>query len=120
MPKVKLRNVNPIGPTDLPQIGRVGPGHDEDGKPTKAGEGCLNAGEIFEVDAELAGEAPFWRPAEKKDREPDGRILIANRTDDDGNVEVLDSGSGLLALVGIFELAAPAKKADTAAENQKG
>lgn len=54
MSNVTLRNVNAIGYTDLPAIGRVGPSHNEDGSLTDAGSGCLMPGETFEVDSELA------------------------------------------------------------------
>jgi hypothetical protein len=75
MSKVTLRNVNAIGYTDLPEIGRTGPSprYGECGAciedPTsdhehellnpedlEHGSGCLMPGETFEVDAALAEE----------------------------------------------------------------
>jgi len=65
-----LRNVNPIGQVDLPLIYRQG---EPFGEP---GSGCLEPGEEFDVDAELAGRAPSSR----------------------------SPGEGLLAQVGNYEL----------------
>jgi hypothetical protein len=47
---MRLRNINPLGTVDLPLIGREGEPLGEEGV------GCLEPGEIFEVDDEL-GEA---------------------------------------------------------------
>lgn len=73
MATVRLRNVNPIGAVDLPLIGRTGDNGewvehepDEDHvhpalgaipylvRVPVEGSGCLEAGEVFEVDAEVA------------------------------------------------------------------
>lgn len=80
MPTVLLRNCNPLGQVDLPLIGRQ---EDSDGSTLGTeGTGCLEPGEVFEVDAALAGRAPS------------GSV-----EDDD-----YDPGEGLLAQVGNYEL----------------
>lgn len=43
---MRLRNINPVGQVDLPLIGRQGEPFGEEGK------GCLEAGEVFEIDDE--------------------------------------------------------------------
>lgn len=80
MATVLLRNTNPLGHIDLPLVGRQeGP----DGATIGTeGVGGLEPGEVFEIDAELAGHAPTGTPGE-----------------DD-----YDPGSGLLAQVGNYEL----------------
>ena len=52
MPTVKLRNINPLGQVDLPIASRQGDPFGEEGS------GCLEPGEVFEVDADVAGNAP--------------------------------------------------------------
>lgn len=83
---VRLRNVNPLGHVDVPALGRTagqnpatGDAVLDDGE----GVGCLKPGEVFEVDAETAGQAP--------------RGSVENGD--------YDLGSGLLAQVGNYELA---------------
>lgn len=62
---VLLRNVSPLGEIDLPLIrregdnGEYGPGVNDDGDPIEVrtavhGSGCLERGEVFEVDDETA------------------------------------------------------------------
>lgn len=83
MGTVQLRNTNPLGQVDLPLIGRQ---EDENGSTLgEHGVGCLEPGEVFEIDADLAGRAP------------------STTVDDDG-VEHHDPGFGLLAQVGNYEL----------------
>ena len=65
---MKLRNISPLGELDLPLVGRI-----------------LTAGEIFDVDDELAGRAPS--------------IVV----DEDTGEQRLDPGEGLLAQVGNYE-----------------
>lgn len=77
MATVRLRNINPLGQVDLPLVGREGDPLGEHG------DGCLEPGEVFEVDEQLAGRAPSGTPGE------------------DG----YDPGEGLLAQVGNYELA---------------
>lgn len=117
MSKVLLKNINPLRHVDLPLIGRQGEVDDVEGS------GCLIPGEVFEVDAEVAGQAPFWRPATEDDAEALRYGHIASRTSGEGDeqtTEVLDLGYGLLAQVGNYELAKATKtKAETAA-NPKG
>lgn len=106
MPKVLLRNINPLGYVDLPLIGRQGSTDDPDG--TEPGSGCLVPGEVFSVDAEIAGEAPHWRPAEEGDNLAHFEVRYAEgETEEDAlsAPEVLDLGHGLLAQVGNFEVA---------------
>lgn len=93
MSTVQLRNVNPLGAVDLPLIGR------QDGTGEHAGAegvGALEPGEVFEVDAKVAGKAPTY--------------------DDEG--AVTDLGEGLLAQVGNYELVKSAASKSTA--KQKG
>jgi hypothetical protein len=83
MGTVLLRNVNPLGQVDLPLVGRQ---EDESGSTLGVhGVGCLEPGEVFEVDEDLAGRAP-------------------STTIDDDGVEHHDPGTGLLAQVGNYEL----------------
>jgi len=65
MGTVQLRNTNPLGAVELPLVGRI-----------------LEAGEVFDIDADLAGHAPSGTPGE----------------------EDYDPGAGLLAQVGNYEL----------------
>lgn len=83
MGTVLLRNINPLGQVDLPLIGR----QEGEDSPTlgEHGVGCLEPGEVFEVDEAVAGRAP------------------STTVDEDG-VEHHDPGSGLLAQVGNYEL----------------
>lgn len=82
MATVKFRNINPQGAVDLPLIGRT-----------------LEAGEVFEVDASLAGEA-------------------ATGSDDDGTFV---AGHGLLGQVGTnYELVVDKKSADAPATKNEG
>jgi hypothetical protein len=66
---MRLRNTNPLGHVDLPLIGREGEPLGEEGV------GCLEPGEVFEVDDET-GEALLEQAGnyeladEKKAREP--------------------------------------------------
>lgn len=93
MATVRLRNVNPLGQVDLPLVGRQ---EDESGSTLGVeGVGCLEPGEVFEIDAELAGHAPFTYLEDvlDEDGEPTGE-----------QVERHDIGSGLLAQVGNYEL----------------
>jgi hypothetical protein len=76
---MRLRNTNPLGQVDLPLIGRQGEPLGEEGV------GCLEPGEVFEVDDALAGREP------------------ADITDEGGNVIGQDLGEGLLAQVGNYE-----------------
>jgi hypothetical protein len=76
MATVRLRNINPLGRVDLPLIGRQGEHEGE-------GVACLEPGEVFEVDAKVAGRAPSGTPGEAD----------------------YDLGEGLLAQVGNYELA---------------
>jgi len=89
MATVRLRNTNPLGQVDLPLIGRQeGP----DGTTLGVvGKGCLEPGEVFEVDAEIAGRAPSGTPGE-----------------DDW-----DPGIGLLAQIGNYELVEDAPSTKT-------
>lgn len=103
MPKVLLRNINPLGFVDLPLIGRQGATDDPDGD--QPGSGCLIPGEVFSVDAEIAGEAPHWRPSEEGDADADGVIRRFETRVEDDLLEVHDLGHGLLAQVGNFEVA---------------
>ena len=48
MPTVKLRNTNPMGHVDVPLLRRQG------GPVGEEGVGCLEPGEVFEVDQETA------------------------------------------------------------------
>lgn len=93
MSTVRLRNINPLGQVDLPLIGR----QEGEGWPTlgEHGIGCLEPGEVFEVDADLAGRAPSTRVEDvvDEDGQPTGET-----------VEVHDPGVGLLAQVGNYEL----------------
>lgn len=93
MATVRLRNINPLGQVDLPLIGR----QEGEGWPTlgQHGVGCLEPGEVFEVDEELAGRAPSVTVEDVlgEDGEPTGET-----------VEHHDPGSGLLAQVGNYEL----------------
>jgi hypothetical protein len=83
MATVKLRNINPLGQVDLPIAARQGEPLGEHGS------GCLEPGEVFEIDADIAGRPPSGDPG----------------SDD------YDPGEGLLAQVGNYELAdGPAKK----------
>jgi hypothetical protein len=86
---VRLRNVSPLGALDLPLIGRT-----------------VEAGEVFDVDASLAGRAPSaFRPVEADEQA--AAHLTRPVLDGDGNqvgVEIYDPGEGLLAQVGNFEL----------------
>lgn len=77
MATVKLRNVNPLGQVDLPIAARQGEPLDEHGS------GCLEPGEVFEVDAKIAGRPPSGDPGAGD----------------------YDPGEGLLAQVGNYELA---------------
>lgn len=80
MAVVRLRNINPLGQVDLPLIHRQ---EDPDGSTLgQNGVGCLEPGEVFEIDADLAGYGPR------------------------GSVEdgTYDPGVGLLAQVGNYEL----------------
>lgn len=103
MPKVLLRNINPLGFVDLPIIGRQGSTEDPDGD--QPGSGCLVPDEVFSVDADVAGEAPHWRPSEEGDADADGVIRRFETRVEDDLLEVWDLGHGLLAQVGNFELA---------------
>lgn len=103
MPKVLLRNINPLGFVDLPLINRQGSTEDEGGD--QPGSGCLVPGEVFAVDAEIAGEAPHWRPSEEGDADADGVIRRFESRVEDDLLEVWDLGHGLLAQVGNFEVA---------------
>lgn len=107
MPKVLLRNINPLGHVDLPLIGRQGEVNDE------PGSGCLIPGEVFAVDAEIAGCGPYWRPATEDDAEAiaaghvETREVDTAAEDDDEPavvLEVRDLGHGLLSQVGNYEL----------------
>lgn len=83
MATVLLRNINPLGQVDLPLVGRQ---EDESGSTLGVeGVGCLEPGEVFEVDEELAGRGP------------------SVEIDDEG-AEHHDPGYGLLAQVGNYEL----------------
>lgn len=75
---MKLKNINPIGQSDLPLIGRQGDPLGE------TGSGCLEPGEVFEVSDKQAGRAP------------------STSKDADGN-DAFDPGEGLLAQVGNYE-----------------
>ena len=93
MPTVRLRNINPLGQVDLPLIGRQ-----EGGDLATLGvhgAGCLEPGEVFEVDAELAGHAPSTTTVDVLDDDdnPTGEV-----------VELVDLGSGLLAQASNSEL----------------
>ena len=93
MGTVLLRNINPLGPVDLPLLGRQ---EDESGSTLGVeGVGCLEPGEVFEIDADLAGRAPsiVLIPAVDEDGEPTGE-----------EIEHHDPGTGLLAQVGNYEL----------------
>lgn len=111
MPKVLLRNINPLGFVDLPLIGRQGATDDPDGD--QPGSGCLIPGEVFSVDAEIAGRAPQWRPVTEDDADliavghiETREVNTAAKDEDPVLVlEVHDLGSGLLAQVGNFEVA---------------
>lgn len=83
MATVWLKNVNPLGQVDLPLVAREGEPFGEHGT------GCLEPGEVFEVDKAHAGRAPTGVPGE------------------DG----YDPGEGLLAQVGNYELAKAPKAA---------
>lgn len=93
MGTVQLRNINPLGQVDLPLIGR----QEGDDRVTLGveGVGCLEPGEVFEIDADLAGRAPSTHGEDVLDEngEPTGET-----------VEIYDPGVGLLAQVGNFEL----------------
>ena len=91
---VRLKNINPLGDIDMPLIGRVG-------------DNFLKAGEEFDVSADIAGRVPgTWRaPTEAEQAE--GCVGLDTRTNDDGAIEVLCPGVGLLSQVGNFELAQP-------------
>lgn len=93
MGTVLLRNINPLGHVDLPLVGRQ-EGDDRATLGTE-GVGCLEPGEVFEVDADLAGQAPSTHLIDVVDEEgePTG-----------ATVEVHDPGHGLLAQVGNYEL----------------
>lgn len=97
MSTVFLKNVNPLGHVDLPLIGR----QEGEGAPTidEAGVGGLVPGEVFEVDAKLAGRAPSTS------------TVVDEETGEER--EVHDPGEGLLAQVGNFELV-PAPKSSRA------
>jgi hypothetical protein len=107
MSTVLLRNINPLGAVDLPLIGREeGPDLEHYGTP---GVGCLEPGEVFEVDADVAGHAPHWRPVTEADsaewlRCLEVREVPAATEDEPAVLEVFDPGSGLLAQVGNYEL----------------
>lgn len=113
MSKVLLKNTNPLGFVDVPMIGRVGLATDVDehGKPTE-GVGCVAPGEVVEVDAKIAGRAPFWRDATPEDAEVIARNHIEHREVDrsedpehpDIVTEVHDLGWGLLAQLGNWKL----------------
>lgn len=77
MSTVFLKNINPLGDVDLPLVGQ------------------LKAGEVFEIDAALAGRAPSTS------------TVVDEATGDE--VEVIDPGEGLLAQVGNYELTKPPK-----------
>lgn len=89
MSTVLLRNINPLGTVDLPLVRRQ---EDSSGSTIGTeGVGGLEPGEVFEVDAELAGCPPYLE------------VVIDETTGDE--VEVLRPGRGLLAQVGNYELA---------------
>lgn len=97
MPTTRLKNVNPLGDVDLPIIGRVG-------------DNPLRAGEEFDVDKEIAGEAPGTTRLATEAELIDGlRGLVRVETDDD-TIKVVSPGSGLLAQVGNFELVKKASR----------
>lgn len=105
--KVKIRNINPVGRVDVPILRRQGKPLGEKGK------GCLEPGEVIEVDAEIAGVAPHWRPATPADADAIARRQVQSRSSGEGEdavVEVYDLGSGLLAQVSNYEVATPPKK----------
>lgn len=99
MSTVFLKNVNPLGHVDLPLLGR----QEGEGAPTygAAGVGCLVPGEVFEVDADLAGHAPSTS------------TVVDEETGEER--EVFDPGTGLLAQVGNFELVKPPKSSRASA-----
>ncbi len=91
MGTVLLRNTNPLGQVDLPLVGRQ---EDESGSTLGVeGVGCLEPGEVFEIDSDLAGRAPSTRTVEVE--QEDGEVV---------SVEIHDPGEGLLAQVGNYEL----------------
>lgn len=100
MATVLLRNINPLGYVDLPLLRRNADGSGADHPDwEEPGVGGLVPGEEFECPAELAGQAPHWRPA------TDGDDLARLETREvDGVVDVWDLGSGLLAQIGNYEL----------------
>jgi hypothetical protein len=114
MSKVLLKNTNPLGYVNVPDIGRVG--EPDDANADVEGAGCLRPGEVFECDSEVAGVAPFWRDATDADAEAIkyGQVGVRTRPETTGEgddatesevTEVLDLGYGLLAQVGNFEAA---------------
>lgn len=94
MATVLLRNINPLGQVDLRLVGREGEPLGEEGS------GCLEPGEVFEIDAALAGRAPTGTPSWGEPGQDD----FAPASKD------WDPGEGLLAQVGNYELVAKAAK----------
>jgi hypothetical protein len=97
MSTVFLKNINPLGHVDLPLIGR----QEDAGAPTldEPGVGALVPGEVFEIDEELAGRAPWVE------------TVVDDETGEE--TEVHHPGEGLLAQVGNYELVKPPKQART-------
>lgn len=61
----------------------------------------VNPGDVVEVPADIAGEAPFWRPVTDDDLAPNAPIRETRQGDD--GIEVRDLGHGLLSQEGNWE-----------------
>lgn len=76
----------------------------------------IQTGDVVEVDAQLAGEAPHWRPLADDEPQYPWR---EHRTAADGAVEVHDLGSGLLAQTDNWVKAGGHPKAATTTNDEK-
>lgn len=84
---VRLRNVCPLGDLEVTALRRV-----------------IAAGEVFECPAEIAGRVPgAWREPTDAER-AEGMAGLVRRVQD-GRLEVLDPGTGLLAQTENFVIA---------------
>lgn len=91
MVTVKLRYIGGLLHADVPILAREGEPLDDHG------EGCLVRGEEFECDEAVAGRAPKLAG--------DGTLEL-----DPDTGQPVDPGEGLLAQVGVFELASSPRK----------